>query len=87
MRTCIPTSPNQNLRVIDARTLAFDQGNTLWVNRLDGSCPSLSPYNGVIVEVSSGSYCRGDPIRALEPNAIIPGPICIIRDWTPYRRR
>jgi hypothetical protein len=86
VRSCVSTQQNTNLRVIDSRTIAYDLGTTLWVNRLDASCPGLSPYNTVIVDVSSGAYCRGDRIRGLEPGGIIPGPTCILRDWTPYRR-
>ena len=85
--TCVSSTPQQNLRVIDRRTVAYDKGSTLWVNRLDADCPALDPHNNLIVEASSGQYCRGDRIRGLEPGATIPGPICILRDWTPYRRR
>ena len=86
-QSCVSSSPQVNLRVIDRRTIAYDRGRTLWVNRLQADCPALDPLNSLIVEGSSGQYCRGDRIRGLEPGAVIPGPICILRDWTPYRRR
>ena len=86
-QTCVGTLPNQNLRVIDARTVAYDRGSELWVNRLGGDCPALSPFNTVIVESSGAQYCRGDRVRGLEPGGIIPGPTCNLQDWTAYRRR
>jgi hypothetical protein len=86
-RTCVSTNPQQNLRTIDSRTLAYEKGSILWINRLRSPCAAVNPYNTLIVEGSAGQYCRGDRIRGLEPGASIPGPICILRDWTPYRRR
>ena len=86
-QSCIPTMQSTNLRVIDGQTLAYDQGTTVWVNRLPARCPAIEPLNTVIVEPQLGSqYCRGDHIRGLEPGAIIPGPTCFLGDWAPYRR-
>lgn len=84
---CVGTMQAQNLQVVDGQTLAYDQGRTIWVNRLAAACPALEPLNTVIVEPKMGSeYCRGDHIRGLEPGAIIPGPTCFLGEWTPYRR-
>jgi hypothetical protein len=85
-QACVSTIPNQNLRVIDSRTVAYDRGSELWVNRLAGDCPALSPFNTVIVEADGSQYCRGDRVRGLEPGGNIPGPTCNLQDWTPYRR-
>lgn len=86
-RSCISTMQSTNLRVINGQTLAYDQGTTLWVNRLPAHCPAIEPLNTVIVEPQLGSqYCRGDHIRGLEPGAIIPGPTCFLGDWVPYRK-
>ena len=86
-QSCIPTYQSTNLRVIDGQTLAYDQGPTVWVNRLAARCPAIEPLNTVIVEPKLGTqYCRGDHIRGLEPGAIIPGPTCFLGEWVPYRR-
>ena len=84
--TCVGTLPNQNLRVIDSRTVAYERGSVLWVNRLGGHCPALSPFNMVIVEASGSQYCRGDRVRGLEPGGLIAGPPCNLQDWVAYRR-
>jgi hypothetical protein len=84
---CVGTMQAANLQVIDGQTLAYDQGRTIWVNRLGASCPAIEPLNTVIVEPKMGSeYCRGDHIRGLEPGGIIPGPTCFLGEWTPYRK-
>ena len=84
-QTCVSAFPNQNLRVIDSRTIAYGQGRTIYVNHLAGSCPALSPYNTIIVDVSGSQYCRGDRFRGREPGAIIAGPWCNLGSWVPYR--
>lgn len=86
-RDCVSGSPSDGLRVIDERTLAYRQGRTLWVNRLRDACPGLDRYSTLIVEVQGDRYCRGDRVRELEPGSSIPGPICILGDFVPYRRR
>lgn len=83
---CITTSPNQAIRAIDSATLAYGWGKTLYVNHLGYQCPGLTDLSTIIVEDSRGQLCRGDRVRAMEPGAIIPGPSCILSDWTPYRR-
>ena len=84
-RSCVPAVQNQPLKVVDRSTISYDRGDTIWVNRVD-DCPGLRPFDTVIVEVHGSQFCRGDRVRTLETGSIIPGPICILRDWVPYRR-
>ena len=84
-QSCVGIFPNQNLRVIDASTIAYGYGRTIYVNRLSGPCPGLEPLSTLIVQAEGNQYCRGDRIQGREPGAIIPGPTCNLRDWTPYR--
>jgi len=85
-KTCVGATAQQNLRVIDSQTLAYERGRELFVNRLAAHCPALSPFNTLLVEGSAGQYCRGDRVRGLEPGANIAGPTCNLQDWIPYRR-
>lgn len=85
--SCVPAESGRSLVVADRRTLTYDRGDTVWVNRLDAACPGFAPMSTLIIEAHGGRYCRGDRVRALEPGAGIPGPYCILRDFTPYRRR
>jgi hypothetical protein len=84
-KTCISSYPAQNIHVIDAQTLAYGYGKTIYINRFDSPCPAMAALNTIIVEASTGNeYCRGDRVRGLEPGAIIAGPSCNLGDWTPY---
>jgi hypothetical protein len=57
------------------------------VSRLRAECPGLQPLDTLIVEVHGGRYCRNDQFRAVETGASIPGPICLLGDFVPYRAR
>ena len=83
---CIPARQNEALTIVDSRTLVLRSGGTVWVNRLDSDCPGLRPMNTLVIEAHGSQYCRGDRIRGLEPGSSIPGAICVLRDFTPYRR-
>jgi hypothetical protein len=85
-QSCVLTFPGHSLRVIDSSTLAYGSRGTIYVNYPGGPCPALSPFNTLIVDAQPGRYCRGDRVRGLEPGAIIPGPVCILGDWVPYRK-
>ena len=85
-QSCIGTFANQNLRVIDPQTIAYGNGRTIYVNKLQAPCPAVDQLNTLIVEAQVGQYCRGDRVRGLEPGGIIPGPSCVLQDWVPYRR-
>lgn len=85
-RDCINASTSRGLRAIDSRTLAYDDGRTLWINRLGDDCPGVEPLATLIVEVQGGRYCRGDRVSGLEMGSIIPGPTCTLGSFTPYRR-
>ena len=73
-----------NVRALDNRILAYDQGAVLWLNRLRSPCPGISPAYTVIVESRTGQYCSGDHVRALD-QGVIPGRVCFLGNWTPYR--
>jgi len=85
-QACISPFGNQNLRVVNPQTVAYGFGNTVYVNRLRSPCPALEPTNTIIVETHGGQYCSGDRVRGLEPGAIIPGPVCLLGNWTPYKQ-
>ncbi len=85
--TCISATSSSGLTIVDRQTLTYRQGRTLWVNRLPAECPGLRPLATLIVEVQGSRYCRYDRVRAIEAGASIPGPTCLLGDFTPYRAR
>lgn len=84
---CVPRIGATALHAVDRRTLVYDTPGTLWVNRLRGDCPGLRPGSTIVIETSGDSYCRSDRFRTLEAGSSIPGPTCLLGDFTPYRRR
>jgi hypothetical protein len=86
-RECVPRTQGRSLTAADRRTIVYDDLGTLWVNRLAADCPGLRPDTTLIVETFGDRYCRNDRVRALEPGSTIPGPICLLGSFTPYRER
>jgi len=86
VQSCISPFGQQNLRVVNPQMIAYGNGSTIYVNRLRAPCPALEPMNTIIVETHGGQYCSGDHVRGLEPGATIPGPVCLLGEWTPYKQ-
>lgn len=84
--SCVSNDASSGLHAIDAQTLAYGSGRTIYINRLEGPCPGITPTSLLIVEVQGGRYCRGDRVRGRELGAGIPGPTCILSDFVPYRK-
>lgn len=86
-RDCVPRMQAQSLQAVDRRTLVYETAGEIWVTRLAADCPGLRPHSTIIAETYGDRYCRNDRIRALEPGTTIPGPICLLGNFTPYRAR
>ncbi|HEX8644093.1 MAG TPA: DUF6491 family protein [Allosphingosinicella sp.] len=85
-RRCVPAVQGVSLNAVDRRTLVYDTPGTLYVSRLRTDCPSLRPDSTIVVEAYGDQYCANDRIRALDPGTTIPGPLCLLGEFTPYRR-
>lgn len=82
---CIALKTGDSLRAIDSMTLAYGSGPTFYVNRLGARCPGLQELSTIIVDGEASHYCRGDRIRAIEPDSIIAGPTCNLGEWVAYK--
>lgn len=85
-RDCVPTSTGSTLVARGPQTLVYERGGTIWVNRLGAQCPGLDETSQLVIQVQGSQYCRGDRFQAREPGLSIPGPICVLDRFTPYRR-
>jgi len=85
-QACVPIRQGRSLQIVDRRTLAYRDFDTVYVNRLGADCPGLRPLNTLVIEAHGSEYCRGDRVRGLEPGSTIAGPLCVLRDFVPYRR-
>ena len=86
-RSCVSQTSGQTLNVVDERTVVYNEGRTIWVNKLRSECPGLDPIDPIIIETHGGQYCNGDRFRTQQPGTSVPGPVCFLGDWTPYRMR
>jgi hypothetical protein len=86
-RRCVPAIQAVSLSAVDQRTVVYDTPGTLYVSRLRSECPGLRPDSTIVIEAYGDQYCANDRIRALEPGSRIPGPICLLGEFTPYRSR
>ena len=86
VRDCVSMSQGANLAPRGRDTLLYRSGDTIWVNRLASSCPGLDEMSQIVIEVHGSQYCRGDHFKARDAGQSIPGPICVLGSFTPYRR-
>ena len=85
-QACVAANDATTLRVLDAHTLGYESGGTMWVNRLPRYCPALRPTDAIAIEMHGREYCRDDRFRTITPGMTIPGPVCSLGDFVPYRR-
>jgi len=85
-RECVSASSGSNLVARGRQTLVYQRGDSIWVNRLAAACPGLDEMSQIVIEVHGSRYCRGDRFQARAPGLTLPGPICVLGSFTPYRR-
>ena len=85
---CISHAPQTNIiRVSDDLLLYRVSGRLVYQNRLKSPCPGLARDQDVIVAEQFGSQqCNGDLLRLVDRVSGIPGPVCILGDFVPYRK-
>ena len=85
-QTCVSIDSTTSLRVVDERTALYGGGNTVWVNHLKSQCPGADRMDILVAQPTGAQYCNGDQVRVLDPLTQIPGPVCVLGDFVPYRR-
>lgn len=84
-QSCVPVSAGEDLAVMPDGTLGVRTGKTLWINDTGKACKSIRAMSTLIVERHGSQICRGDRVRSVEFSGGIPGPVCILGDFVPYR--
>jgi hypothetical protein len=87
-RNCISNTHNVDaIRISDDTLLYRESRRTVYVNKLRSSCPGLTRGDDImVVETLSGQLCRGDIIRLVDRVSGIPGPMCSLGEFVPYRK-
>jgi hypothetical protein len=86
-QSCVPAYPTTNLRPLREATLIYGAGRTIYVNRLRAPCPGLTSTATLPLDVHGSQYCSGDHFRTVEIGSVIPGAVCLLGEWLPYRQR
>ena len=86
--TCISTFNAENMvRISDDILLYRVSGNLVYKNNLRSSCPGLGRDSDIVVmEQFGGQKCRGDLVRLVDRTSGIPGPVCSLGEFVPYRK-
>ncbi len=76
------------MSVIDDTTILFQEGNTIYVQKPAGGCPSLGNGRYALVkrQVGSTRYCEGDIGEVIDPVSGFYAGSCIFGPFVPYRK-
>jgi hypothetical protein len=84
--SCLPPSRSDQMITIDDNTIAFRQGNTVYVNEIEGSgCSHLSTGFYTLLTRRSGNLCSGQIAQVADLNAGTTVGSCVLGDFVPYR--
>ncbi len=75
------------IRISDDIVLYRVSGRLVYKNTLRSSCPGLARDSDIVVtEQFGGQKCRGDLVRLVDRTSGIPGPVCSLGEFVPYRK-
>jgi hypothetical protein len=84
---CLNRTPaSQGSSTIEGVGLVYGRGRTLYVNRFEGGCPSLTAFSTVVTRTPTTQLCRGDIARIVDLVSRIEGGSCVLGDFVPYER-
>lgn len=86
--SCLPTFRQDDMVVIDDRTVAFRQGSAhTYVNHMQGGCSNLGGgYALVTRSFGGGQLCRGDIAQVVDLTNRMTVGSCVFGDFIPYSR-
>ncbi len=83
---CISTIRANDMRWLDASTVAFKQGsNLVYVNHFNGGCDNYGERYAMVTRQVTSQMCRGDIVQLIDPVAHYPAGSCVFGDFIPYR--
>jgi len=83
-RSCISLDEARSAKVYKDALVYRTSRRLTYVNAAKG-CSAFDPDPIFINEVHGSQLCRGDVVRTISRTAAIPGPFCVLGDFTPYR--
>ncbi len=83
-RTCIPLDEARSAKIYKDALVYRASRRLTYVNASKG-CSTFDSDPIFINEVHGSQLCRGDLVRTVSRTGNIPGPFCVLGDFTPYR--
>jgi len=86
--SCLPSYNQNDMVVIDERTVAFRQGSgRVWVNHMAGGCSNLGGSYALVTNTfGNAQLCRGDIGRVVDLTNHFTVGSCVFGDFVPYSR-
>ena len=86
--SCLPSYNQNDMVVIDERTVAFRQGSgRVWVNHMQGGCSNLGGSYALVTRTfGSAQLCRGDIGQVVDLTNHFTVGSCVFGDFVPYTR-
>ena len=82
---CLPQArPSANTVSIDDNTIAFRQGNRVFINHSSGGCGNLSGGYALVTRTPSTRLCRGDIAQVMDMHNGFTVGSCALGDFVPY---
>jgi len=83
-RICIPLDEARSAKIYKDALVYRASRRLTYVNESKG-CSAFDSDPIFINEVRGSQLCRGDVVRTVSRAGSIPGPFCVLGDFTPYR--
>lgn len=83
-RSCIPLDDARSAKAYHDVLIYRTSRALTYVNAAQG-CDSFDPDPIFVNQVMGSQLCRGDIVQLVSRTGGIPGPFCILGDFTPYR--
>jgi hypothetical protein len=83
-RTCISLDDARGAKLFNDAIVYRVSRRLSYVNTAKG-CNSFDSDPIFVNEVRGSQLCRGDVVRLVSRTGGIPGPFCVLGDFTPYR--
>ena len=86
--SCLPSYNQNDMVVIDERTIAFRQGSSrVYVNHMQGGCSNLGGSYALVTRTfGSAQLCRGDIGQVVDLTNHFTVGSCVFGDFVPYSK-
>lgn len=82
---CIDPQRTDGPQIISPNTLVYRDVGTVYTMEASG-CPYIDDNYIVVAEINGTDFCENDRFRTLQRGTTVPGAICRVGKFTPWRK-